>query len=367
MARISPYPNVDTKFGIKSDASNGLDPGGEPGLGLGLALVVVGTVVAAVVHSLAGSVSMLVAAVIVGALIGNTSLVTPRTQPGMTFAAKRILRVGVVLLGLRLSLSDVVGLGSRGVAIVAVTVVATFFGTQAIGRRMGLSPSLSLLIATGYSICGASAIAAVEGSSDADEEEVAAAIGLVTLFGSLAIFALPILAGPLDLSGEQFGAWAGASVHDVAQVVATASNYRSSGSDGASQLRDAAPVASVVAVATVVKLTRVALLAPLVAGVNLNRRRSALGDTINKPALLPLFVGCFLAMAAVRSAGLVPDGLLSPIRVVESWVLAAALVGLGSGVRFSRLRSLGPRPLIVGFVAWVLVASVSYLAISTIR
>lgn len=366
MAQTTPDSDSHTSAGTSSGTAQGLDREFDSGVGPGLGLVAVGAVTAAVVSSLIGPVSMLVAAVVVGALIGNTPMLTPRTQPGMAFAAKRVLRVGVVLLGLRLSLGDVAALGGRGVIIVAVTVAVTFFGTQAIGRRVGLSPSLSLLIATGYSICGASAIAAVEGSCDADEEEVAAAIGLVTLFGSLAIFTLPTLASPLGLSGEQFGAWAGASVHDVAQVVATASNYQPGGGGGSARVDGAIPVASVVAVATVVKLTRVALLAPLVAGVNLNRRRSAVSETINKPTLLPLFVAGFLAMATVRSTGLAPDVLISSIRTVEGWVLAAALVGLGSGVRFSRLRSLGPRPFIVGLVAWILVASVSYLAISAI-
>lgn len=322
-----------------------------PDLRPGLLLVVACTAAAAAIGGALASVSTLVVAVIIGALVGNLGLATPSTQPGLTFAAKRVLRVGVVLLGLRLSLTDISSLGPRGVAVVAVTVAVTFFGTQVIGRRLGLSRDLSLLVATGYSICGASAIAAVEGSTDADEEEVAAAIGLVTLFGSLAIVVLPLLAGPAGLTDEQFGAWAGASVHDVAQVAATAS----------------VGGASVVAVAMVVKLTRVVLLTPIVVGVNLARRRGSTTHAdhraVDRPPLLPLFVAGFVAMVALRSTGLLPATVIDGARTAEGWLLAAALVGLGAGVRIDRLRRLGPLPLVLGLAAWVLVAAVSYLGI----
>lgn len=348
---LSLKPGPDGRHRREPSPSSSSGLAGAPGLRPGLVLVAACTVAAAAIGGALASVSTLVVAVIIGALVGNLGLATPRTQPGLAFAAKRVLRVGVVLLGLRLSLADISSLGPRGLAVVAVTVAATFFGTQVIGRRLGLSPDLSLLVATGYSICGASAIAAVEGSTDADEEEVAAAIGLVTLFGSLAIVALPLLAGPAGLTDEQFGAWAGASVHDVAQVAATAS----------------AGGASVVAVAMVVKLTRVVLLTPIVVGVNLNRRRNASGAGsgrgTGRPPLLPLFVAGFVAMVVLRSSGLVPATVIDGARTLESWLLAAALVGLGSGVRLDRLRRLGPLPLVLGLAAWVLVAAVSYVGI----
>lgn len=315
----------------------------------GLALVALGTLGAAGISAAIGPLSTLVAAVIVGAVIGNLEIASPAAQPGLTFAAKRILRVGVVLLGLRLSLSEVAALGWPSLLVVSATVIATFFGTQTLGRRLGLSRDLSLLVATGFSICGASAIAAVESSTDADEEEVAAAIGLVTLFGSLAIVALPALAGPLGLDDPGFGTWVGASVHDVAQVVATAS----------------AAGPSVVAIAIVVKLTRVALLAPIVAGVNLQRRGDGDRESgASRPPVLPLFVVGFLSMIALRSSGIVPSGAIAQVKDVEGWLLAAALVGLGSGVRIDRLRRLGPRPLVLGALAWGLVASVSYLGVT---
>ncbi len=299
---------------------------------------------ATLVASLIGPLSSLVAAVLLGAVLGNAGIVTPTLAPGFTFATKQLLRFGVVLLGLRLSLGDLAALGPATLGVVVVTVACTFFGTQWLGQRMGISRDLSLLVATGYSICGASAIVAVEGSTDAEEEEVLTAIGLVTLFGSLAVFALPFLAGVLGLSDVETGSWIGASTHDVAQVVAAAS---------------AAGGSAVMSTAVVVKLSRVVLLAPLVAGVNLHRARATDGASANRPPLLPTFVIGFLAAMLLRTTGLLPEGLISSARTIEGLVLSAALVGLGSGVRFARLRTLGPKPLVLGLTAWAVVACVS--------
>ena len=179
--------------------------------------------------------------------------------PASGIAAGPVLKLGVVLLGLDLIFPDILALGLKALLVVVAVVAITFFGTRWAGRRLGISDDLSLLVATGFSICGVSAIAAADGVIEADEDEVAFAVALVTLCGTLAIVTLPPLRHPLGLDDEQFGAWVGASVHDVAQVVATSSTA------GAVAL----------ATAVVVKLTRVMLLAPLIAGIALQRGRSA--------------------------------------------------------------------------------------------
>jgi len=154
--------------------------------------------------------SPLVVAVILGAVLANLGAVPAWSRDGAHFAAKRLLRVGVVLLGFQLAIPEVVRLGAPTLVVVAATVGATFAGTQWLGRRLGISRGLSLLVATGFSICGASAVAAMEGVADADEEEVAFAIGLVTVCGTLAIGLLPLLRGPLGLSQPaRFGSWVG--------------------------------------------------------------------------------------------------------------------------------------------------------------
>ncbi|MEM9606869.1 MAG: putative sulfate exporter family transporter [Actinomycetota bacterium] len=316
----------------------------------GLVLVAVFVVIARGINEVASTVSALVAAVFLGALLANTVGIDPRLEPGLKFAAKKLLRIGVVLLGLRLSLDDVTELGGPALAVVAGTVLATFVGTQWLGRRIGLSEDMSLLVATGYSICGASAIAAMESMTDADEEETAAAIGLVTVFGTLSIITLPWIGALLDLDDNDFGSWVGASTHDVAQVVAAASTAS----------------ATAVAAAIVVKLTRVVLLAPMVAYVSW-RRRSRLTEEGSRPPLLPLFVAGFLAAIAVRTADVLSADALSFAKDVEGILLAAAMVGLGTGVRLDRMRKLGSKPLVLGVMSWVVVAGVSLAGVLLIR
>jgi uncharacterized integral membrane protein (TIGR00698 family) len=328
----------------------------------GLTLVAAGVVAAFGTH-LATGVSPLLVAVSVGAVLANTGLHPQWARAGTHLAAKGLLRLGVVLLGFQLAVRDVLRLGVPGLAVVILAVATTFFGTRRLGRRLGVSPGLSLLIATGFSICGASAVAAMDGVSDADEEEVAFAIALVTLCGSLAIFVLPILAPPLGLHAGAFGTWVGASVHDVAQVVATASGA------GAASLQ----------AAVIVKLTRVALLAPMVAGITLVRRRPATGgaalaprnagdgDSRNRrPPVIPLFVALFLAAVALRSTGLLPAPVLGAIKGAETLSFAAALVGLGTGVNVAKLRRLGGRPLLLALASWAMIAVVSYVGIRLI-
>jgi uncharacterized integral membrane protein (TIGR00698 family) len=322
-------------------------PASRTGIAPGLTLLVAIAAGATALSWVAPVISPLVAALVLGALVVNVAPVPERFAPGIAFGARTILRAGIVLLGFRLSVGEVVHLGLPGLGVVAVVVAGTFWGTQWLARRLGLSEDLGLLVATGYSICGASAIAAMDGVVHADEEETAYAITLVTLCGTLSIVVLPLIAHAIGLPVGDFGTWVGGSVHDVGQVVATASQ------EGA----------RAVAAATVVKLTRVVLLAPLVAMVAIRRRGRDLeaGVDDRRPPLLPVFVCGFLAAIALRSTGVLAPGTLAAIATLERLVLTVALVGLGMGVRLSRLRRLGGRPLVLGLLAWPLVAGVALL------
>ena len=314
----------------------------------GLVLVGLGVVLAAALHGVAGTIPMIVGAVLAGALFGNTGLATAEVRPGLAFASQTLLRLGIVLLGLRLSIGDVAELGPATLAVIVVTVTGTFFGVQRIGQRLGLSEGLSLLVASGFSICGNSAIASVKGVADADDEEVAAAVGLVTLCGSLAIVVIPTLGSIFGLNDMQLGIWTGAGVQDTAQVIAVAS----------------AAGPAVLVIATAVKLTRVLLLAPIVAGVSLrNRRRGSVAGGGKPPALLPLFVLGFLVTMLIRTVGLLSVDVLDAGRQFEQYLLAAGMVGLGSSVKVTALRRLGLRPLLLGACAWLCVGTISLAAV----
>ncbi|MWA13774.1 YeiH family protein [Streptomyces sp. BA2] len=317
----------------------------------GLALAALGVAVAWATHALIPAVPMLTAAVVLGLAAahvpGIRAVVRGRGKAGLSLAGKRLMRLGIVLLGLKLSLDDVLGLGWATVVMVLGVVAATFFGTWWLGRRMGLPGDQPLLIATGYSICGASAIGAVSEVTESEERDAAVSVALVTLCGTLAIAVLPLLQGPLGLSDAEFGRWAGASVHDVGQVVATAQTA------GAGALGDA----------VLVKLMRVAVLAPLVAAVGLSLRArvtAARGAGRRRPPLLPLFVAGFIGMVAVRSTGWVPGAALDVAGHAQELLLAAALFGLGSAVDLPSLARTGGRVAALGFCAWVVVAGVSY-------
>ena len=309
----------------------------------GLALVALAVLGASAVSNLGGAVPLIMAAVLLGVMIGNVGLVAAETQAGLAFASTTLLRAGIVALGLRLSIADVSGLGVALLMVIVATVVITFFSVQFIGRRMGLSRGLSLLVASGFSICGNSAIASVNAAAPTDDEDVAAAIGLVTLCGTLAIAVVPAVGSALGLADVQLGVWVGAGVQDTAQVVAVAS----------------AAGPAVLAIATAVKLTRVLLLAPIVAGVSVRHRRSVDQSTTVRPPLVPAFIALFLGAMMVRSTGIVPSGALDTARLVEQHLLAAGMVGLGSSVVLVRLRRLGLRPLALGAIAWLIVAGVS--------
>ena len=329
----------------------------------GLVLAGLVTIVAFTTESLIKNltpivVSPLVVAVVIGAVLQNFGAIPNSCDQGLRFAARNLLRVGIVLLGLQLSLDQVREVGAPGLVLVLTVVAITFFGTQMLGKRLGLSKSLSLLVATGFSICGASAIVAMRPMSDADDDEVAYAIGLVTICGTLAIFSLPFIAQIVDFKGAQFGSWVGASVHDVAQTVATAST-------GDQQAQSSA---------IIVKLTRVMLLAPLVAGVSLTRRRQIADSqaSIEQPQsqktkrapIIPIFVVGFLVAILLNTVVEIPDATQSIFKWVEKSLLASALVGLGAGVDIGKLRKIGIRPLVLGLTSWLIIATLSAFGVA---
>ena len=336
----------------------------------GVAAAAGATLVAWGLHTLVPAVPLLTAAVLLGIVVGQLPGLRPALagplRPGLSLAAKRLMRLGVVLLGLKLSLVDIAELGWVTIGTTVLIVVGTFFGTLWLGRRVGLPGHQPLLIATGFAVCGASAIGAMSGVVRAKDRETATPVALVTLCGTLAIGVLPLLWHPLGLTDLQFGHWVGAGVHDVGQVVATA------------QIAGSAALA----VAVVVKLTRVLMLAPLVAGVAVYERRRAVvavtaagaaadaADTAGSPAALtrrppalPLFVAGFLAMVLVRTVVPLPVAVLETADLVQTVLLAMALFGLGTAVRLTELARTGGKALGVGLASWLLIAVLALAAV----
>ena len=344
----------------------------------GLLFAAAGVAVAYAVSAPFDMVGPMVAAIVLGVVVGNVARVPSVLEPGLAVASKRVLRIGIVVLGLRLSLHDVAGLGAGMILTVIAVVAGGIVTGVAIGRALGIGRRQRLLIACGIAICGAAAVAAVagvfggradggkvsDGEDDGDRgrdggkaganaegagepglrESVAAAIALVVVFGTLMIALVPMLGHALGLTDMEVGMWGGASVHEVAQVVAIG------GSVGGAAL----------GAAVVIKLGRVLMLAPVMAilGVVERRRIRAAGGggDVDLPPIMPLFVAGFLAMVAVRSTGVVPQGVLDAAGVAEQLLLGAAMFALGVGVRFSLIRKVGGAPVVMAAAATVVVA-----------
>ena len=317
----------------------------------GLVVAASAALIAWLAHLAFPAVPLLTASVALGIVVGQIPALRPALSgslaPGMRVASRRLLRVGIVLLGLKLSLVDIASLGWVTIATTVAVVVLTFVGTIGLGRALGLPGHQPLLVASGFSICGASAIGAMGAAVRARDEEQAVPVALVTLCGTLAIAVLPALWHPLGLSSLQFGHWVGASVHDVGQVVATA------------QIAGTAALA----VAVVVKLTRVLMLAPMVAITAAVERRRAVDAAGPRPAIVPLFVAGFLAAVLLNTFVPLPERVLTGADALQTALLAMALFALGASIRLGELASTGWRALIVGLTSWVLVAGLAYGAV----
>jgi uncharacterized integral membrane protein (TIGR00698 family) len=291
--------------------------------------------------------SPLLIAIVIGAVAANVMALPARWRPGLQFSAKRLLRVGVALLGLQLMLSDILRLGAGMVGVVVAIVCLGIAATMLAGKVLGIPWSQRLLIACGFSICGAAAVAAVDGVvSTEDEEEVVTAVALVVIFGTLAIPAISVLSSLLGMSSVEAGLWAGGSIHEVAQVVAAA------GTIGGGAL----------GVAVVVKLARVLMLAPVMAVLSVRQRRIAgCAADIKRPPLIPLFVLAFVACVVMRSTGMLPAALLGHAKVVQTALLTAAMFALGTGVHVSIFKKVGVRPFVLAAAstAWVAVIALT--------
>lgn len=317
----------------------------------GLAAAAAAVAVCLVLHRLLPAIPVLTAAVVLGLLAGNlpgaAALSAGPWRPGLALSAKKFLRLGIVLLGLKVSLMDIAGLGWLTVLLLVGLVGFAFAVTYWICRAFRLPGEQPVLMAAGFSICGVSAVGAVAAVRQVRQEQTAVPAAMVTLCGTLAIAVLPVLGAVLGLTPEVFGFLAGASVHDVGQVVATAQT------GGAAAL----------ALAVVVKLVRVLMLAPVSALAGLQHRRRSGGEG-KMPPLIPLFVAGFLAAVLLRSTGLLPVSVLDAAALIQELLFAAALFGLGASVDFRRLARTGAPAAAAGLISWaVLVGAALLLAV----
>jgi len=314
----------------------------------GIVLVAMITAVAFSAHNVSGFAlfSPMILAVVAGMVYSNVLGTPVHAKAGIAFSQKRLLRFAIVLLGFQLTLGQVVSIGAGGVGIVAATLGATFLFTVTLGRLIGVDRKLAQLIAAGTSICGASAIVATNIVTDARDEDVTYAVASITLFGTVAMLGFPLLAPLLGLDQHAFGLWAGASIHEVAQVIGAGfQNGTQSGE-----------------IATVAKLTRVAMLAPMVIALGLMARRGSRDQSAARPPM-PWFVAAFIAVVALNSLVTMPAEVKSAMALATTIMLTMGLAAMGLQADISQLRSRGLRPLALAFCAFLFIGGFSLMLV----
>jgi len=291
-------------------------------------------------------------AIVLGLLLGNT--VYPRMagpmQVGVNCSKQRLLRLGIVLFGLRLSFQDIAAVGFAAVLIDAIMLAGTFYLAWLMGRRLfGLDRETAILIGAGSAICGAAAVMATEPLLKAKSEQLAVAVATVVVFGTLAMFLYPLLyqwnlqMGWVALPPQDYGVYVGSTVHEVAQVVVAGAAV---GSDAANT-------------AVITKMVRVMMLAPflLLLSYGLNQAQTDHHSATQAKAAqvaaartkrrisIPWFAIWFLVVVGLNSTPLIPRNLIPSLLILDEWLLATAMFALGLTTHASAIRQAGIRPM----------------------
>lgn len=338
-----------------------------PGVALATAIAAAAIVVGAWTPAV---VSAVLIALVTGLIIANVRPVPGLLAPGIDLAAKRILRLGVALLGARLTLGDVAAIGGPSLAVVVATMTTAFVTVAVVGRMAGISPQLGILLGTGTAVCGNSAIVAASPIIDAEDRQVSYAVATITIFGTIALVLFPLIGRAVEMPDEVFGVWVGLAINDTSQVVAAGAAYSERALEHA----------------TVVKLVRNALMGPILIGLTLwmgRRRRidASLGgppdaaqgaDTVADTTTLtgtrllktvrsavPGFVVAFIVLAAIRSTGLISDQVADVLGQVSAIAITVAIAGVGLKTRVAELTTVGLRPVVVGLAAATALAGVA--------
>ncbi len=317
----------------------------------GLLVALLCSLLAMAVASPFASVSPLIVALLLGIAVAH-SLSSPTQQTlldGFQFSRTRLLRVGIILYGLNVSVQQIQQVGLSGIALAMAMVIVTLSIGFWFGHRvLGMDKQTSLLIACGSAICGAAAVAAVEPVIKAPAHKIAIAVATVVIFGSLSMLIYPLLQLWLSLSDSQYGLWVGASIHEVAQVVVA----------GASVSVQAQNIA------VTEKMLRVMLLAPvLIVFMLMSRKQSA--ATRNPPFHFPWFALGFIAMIGINSLQFIPAPLHNLLQITDTLLLSMAMFALGTITHISVLRKAGPKALTLGLVLLLQLLITGY-ALSTL-
>ncbi|PTX17833.1 YeiH family protein [Halanaerobium congolense] len=300
-------------------------------------------------HLISGSVLALMLGMLLNPIIREISIF----NTGINFVSKKILKAGIVLMGLTLSFSQVLSVGGYSLIVMTFTLLTAFGGGYLFGRLFNMNWKLSSLISAGTGVCGGSAIAAVAPTIEADNSHIAYAISATFIFDVLMVILFPLAGRYLGMSDLGFGLWAGTAVNDTSSVVAA--GYAFSDAAGA--------------FAVIVKLTRTLSIIPIVMifsfinarenkklGVSGNEQR----EKVEIKNIFPYFILLFLMMVAVKSTGFISAELSSNIASISKFMMIMALGAIGLTTNFSEVSDSGIKPLLHGFIISSLVVIVSF-------
>ena len=311
-------------------------------------------------------------AIILGIIVSNLWALPKMLQPGIKFSVKKVLPLGIILLGARLNFNDLLKVGFEGLILSVLETVVALMLLIVLTRALSLPRKLGVLLGVGTAICGGTAIVATAPVIEAEEKDVVFSVATVTLLGLIAMFTLPIIGHFLQLSSKAFGIWAGLAIHQTPQVVAAGFAYSPAGSSYSPEAGETA---------TIVKLARVCLLAPVVFLIGLFYAKQKLKKTgaserkkINYLHLFPMFVLGFLAMALLKTRGLLPDvtfhvaqgalnsgdyrfSLGSTAEQISKLCITISMAGVGMETKFASMRQTGLKPFGASLIAVLVVAA----------
>jgi len=343
-----------------------------PGVILVLSIAILSKIIYQILptDSLKNMISEVLIAIIFGFLINNIFHLPETFSPGIRFSLSKILRVGILLMGLRLSFQDIVSTGLTSIVLILACILLITLITLIIIKLKLIPTKLAILIGIGTTICGNSAIVAMSPVIDAKDEDTSFAIATITLFGIIAVIMYPLIGNLLGLSDTEFGLWAGTAINDTSQVIAAGSVYSQAALD----------------VATVVKLIRNTLMVPIIilTGLlyNLTTQKSSgkKKTRISITSIIPWFVVGFLGMTLLRTLGISfgffpkdvnsPNGLneaasiLKMFNNISRFLILLALSAIGLNTKLSKIIKIGFKPLLLGLTLSLILAIFSLLAIS---
>lgn len=291
--------------------------------------------------------SSLIIAILIGMFIKNIFIIPAILGPGINFSMKTVLRLSIILLGFKLSFSDLNALGEKTLLLITLITLSTLLFTFFIGKKLKLNTNLSLLIASGCSICGAAAIAAVAPTIDAEKEETTFAIATITIFGTISMFIYPLLFHLFDMSNMLYAVWVGSSIHEVAQVVAA-------GFAGGTETGQ---------YATLVKLARVLLIIPTTILLAYFKPKKTSSTKISK-VTVPWFVFGFIFIVILNSSNIIPESIIKYLNSINNLLLTIAMVAMGLEINFNKIKSVGLKPIYLGLFASIFITSISYFLTS---